>query len=67
MKISNEELLLRVVEVEEKLDRERKEVKPLLDLYNAGKIIGRILVILGGLIVGVATIGNSVIGYFTHK
>ena len=67
MSVSNEELLVRVMELEQKLDAERKEVKPLLDLYNAGKIIGRILVIFGGLTVGVVTIGSSVIGWFNHK
>ena len=68
MSISNEELLLRIVDLERKLKEEREQVKPLLDLYNAGKIIGRILVILGGLVVGIVTIGSAVVGWFNgHK
>lgn len=53
-------LTVRVSELEDKLEKERLAVQPILDFWNASKLLGRLLVILGGMAVGAITIWKIV-------
>lgn len=65
----------RLAEVERMIGEEKRarqqlqnEVKPIVDFYNAGSLIGKVLWILGGLIVGAATVWAAISGWVTsHK
>lgn len=56
----------RIDDLQRQVQADHDAIKPLLDLYNASKIIGRILVIIGGIAVGAATIFSAVSGYWGH-
>lgn len=56
----------RLEDLQRQVQADHDAIKPLLDLYNASKIIGRILVIIGGIAVGAATIFTALSGYFGH-
>ena len=60
---NNEELLRRIEDLEAQIKKERADLEPILNLYNAGIILGRVLVILGGVAVGVATIWQVMQGH----
>ena len=60
---TNEELARRIDELEREMKREREELEPVLNLYNAGIIIGRLLVIVGGAIVGIGTLWQILSGH----
>jgi hypothetical protein len=53
----------RLADLEREQLRIKTEVKPILDFYSAGTIIGKLLVIVGGLIVGAATVWAAISGW----
>jgi hypothetical protein len=53
----------RLADLEREQLRLKTEVKPILDFYSAGTIIGKLLVIVGGLIVGAATVWAAISGW----
>lgn len=52
---------------DEQQEREKlqSKVQPLVELYNAGAIIGKLLWIVGGLTVGIATVWAAISGWVT--
>ena len=63
MQQTNDQLERRISELENDLRDEKEALQPLVNLYNAGSLIGKILIISGGAIVGAATIWSSISGY----
>ena len=55
----SEEINRRFAELENQIRDERMAVQPILDLYNASKLIGKILVVIGGLTVGAITVWTA--------
>lgn len=63
----DDDIVLRVERLEERLSADEIDMKRLLDIYRASKIIGRILVILGGMTIGAVTIFTAIVTYFGKK
>ena len=62
----------RLADLERESDDEKEErkklqsdVKPIVALYNAGVVIGKLLWIIGGLIVGTATVWAAISGWLS--
>jgi len=47
------------------LERFQAEAKPIVDLYKAGTIIGKILWVVGGIIVGGTAVWAAISGWIT--
>jgi uncharacterized protein YjgD (DUF1641 family) len=60
------ELVRRIDELEEQIKEEREAIQPLLNLYNASKIVGKIFVIIGGILTGGAMIFSTTADFFTR-
>lgn len=45
------------------LERVRIETKPIVELHNASKLIGRLVIFVGGFIAAVITLGPTVHGW----
>lgn len=43
----------------------KNDTKPIVDLYKAGSILGKFLVIAGGFIVGAATVWAAISGWIS--
>ena len=65
---TKQELEHQIAELENELRDSRAEVKPIVELFNAGKLLGKLLMLAGGISVGAATIwmafGDFVTGIF---
>lgn len=62
--MSDEELLHRIEELERQLKEERAMIQPIIDFWNASKIVGKVFVIIGGIITGGIVVITSVGDYF---
>ena len=60
---SNVDLSRRISELEKDLRDEKAALQPLVNLYNAGSLIGKIMIISCGAVVGAVTIWSSISGY----
>lgn len=54
-----------LADLERRESRVENEVRPLVDFYNAGTLVGKLLWIIGGLIVGVTTVWAALSGWIT--
>lgn len=59
-----DDIAVRLARLEVQQDEERKAMKPLLDLYNAGKLIGRIFIIVAGSVSGLIAAYTFLADYF---
>lgn len=48
------------------LEKDQDDVKSIVALYNAGTVIGKILWVVGGVIIGAATIWAAISGWITN-
>jgi hypothetical protein len=62
----------RLADIERELGLEKRELqrlqtdtKPIVDFYNAGTKLGKLLWVAGGIIVGVATVWAAISGWVT--
>ena len=55
----------RISDVENAIDDLRKQIKPLVDTYNAASLGGSVLKIIGGFLVGAAVIWVAISGWVT--
>ena len=62
-KMTPEEMAAHIEVLEEKMDDQEKALKPIIEFFNAGRMLGKIMFVAGGMIVGMATIWGVISGW----
>ena len=58
-----DEMAARIDALEHKLEADEAKMQPLIDVFNAGKMLGKILFVTGGVIAGIAAIWTALVGW----
>jgi hypothetical protein len=55
----------RLADLEREQQKLKSQVKPIVDLYSAGTLIGKLLWVIGGILTGAAVIWAAISGWIT--
>ena len=56
----------RITYLEEKIKDDEAEVRPILNFWNASKIVGKIFIIIGGMIAGAVAVWSTIGDFFVR-
>ena len=58
-----DEVVKRVETLEAELAKQEAQLEPIIQTLNAGKLLGKILFVLGGIVLGVASLWGALSGW----